>query len=213
MSEVKTYQQSSEPSDELPGTIWLRDDGSKAQRVLDGSWVEKGNWTEENDSMVSVDGGAVLGPITGNHGHAPLDSPAFTTNATLDGNDLATKAWTTDQLEALSDTLQGFIAASLSGSEGTITIGNNIVIGYGTLTSGQTIDLPPYANQEKALLREVKGVLASVASIQWYNHQYDGFAYTLSAGVDANLVVSCMAVGAGHGTYTGTVNYIVVCMR
>ena len=40
----------------------------------------------------------MTGAIEGAHGLLPTDSPAITTNATLDGDDLASKAWVNEQL-------------------------------------------------------------------------------------------------------------------
>lgn len=214
MSEVKTYQQADEPTDITPGTTWLRADGTKAQRDLSGAWVEKGSWTLEDDGMLPASGGAVTGAVTGNHGHAPADSPAFTTNATLDGEDLSTKTWVSEQIADLMTTIQDYIANALGGGESSITLGQNIAFGYGTLTHGETVPLPTYSTGVKAVKAEIVLLLPSWNEMSIHDsasaHQH--MTYYCSIDPDT-LAVSSYTDGDNEGTKYHPINYLIVCVK
>ena len=218
MSEVKTYQQADEPTDTTPGTGWLRADGTKAQRDLSGAWVEKGSWTLENDGMLPKAGGAVTGAVTGNHGHAPMDSPAFTTNATLDGEDLSTKPWVQEQLTNLQTELQNYIIEALGGGESSLAIGQNIAFGYGTLAHGATVPLPTYSSGVKAVKSEIVLLLASMYSAQDSTSDR-AIAIAAECWIDPDtlLVTARHRIVSGGGgsnwASDGSANYIIVCVK
>jgi hypothetical protein len=214
MAAVQTYFQADEPTDSAPGTIWLRSDGTKAQRDLSSAWVEKGNWLLEDDGLLSQEGGSVQGPITGNHGHAPTDSPAFTTVITLDGEEVPDKPWVTEQLANMQTDLQNYITEALSGGDSGVSIGNNLAFGYGQgLTNGSVVPLPKYADDTRATIGEV--VLLMVAA---GNNSFScnvNAQHNIYVSVDpATLIVTCYGVRLGTGnTWNGVASYFIVCQR
>jgi len=216
VSEVKTYQQADEPTDITPGTTWLRADGTKAQRDLSGAWVEKGSWTLEDDGMLPASGGAVTGAVTGNHGHAPADSPAFTTNATLDGEDLSTKTWVSEQIADLMTTIQDYIANALGGGESSIAIGQNIAFGYGSVDNGSVVPLPTYSSGVKAVKSEIVLLLPSIVYSNFrYRDQHRG---VITVAIDPTTLIATATYDNGHTetgdtTYDVTIGYIIVCVK
>ena len=216
MSEVKTYQQADEPTDATPGTGWLRADGSKAQRDMSGAWVEKGSWTLENDGMLPKAGGAVTGAVIGNHGHAPMDSPAFTTNATLDGDDLATKVWVAQQIADLMTTIQDYISNAISGGESSITIGQNFVLAYGTVANGGTVPLPTYSSGVKAVKSEITLLIPFLLDS---NFRYrDQHHCRITVGIDPDTLIATVTYDNGHReagdiAFTVTIGYAIACMK
>lgn len=216
MSEVKTYQQADEPTDATPGTVWLRANGTKAQRDLSGAWIEKGSWTLENDGMLPKAGGAVTGPVTGSHGHATLDSPAFTTNATLDGEDLATKAWVSEQIADLMTTIQDYISNAISGGESSITIGQNFVLAYGTVANGAAVPLPTYSSGVKAVKSEITLLIPFLLYSNFrYRDQHRG---CITIGIDPDTLIASVLWDNGHTeatdiSFTVTIGYAIACMK
>lgn len=216
MSEVKTYQQADEPTDVTPGTVWLRATGTKAQRDLTGAWVEKGSWTETNDGLLPLTGGAVTGPVTGSHGHAPLDSPAFTTNATLDGEDLSTKTWVSEQIADLMTTIQDYISNAISGGESSITIGQNFVLAYGTVANGGTVPLPTYSSGVKAVKSEITLL---IPFLLYSNFRYrDQHRSLITVGIDPDTLIATVTYDNGHTewldtNFTVTIGYAIACMK
>lgn len=220
---VNTYQQAGEPSDTTPGAVWLRADGTKAQRGLAGLWIEKGSWTQANDGMLSKNGGTVLGPVYGNHGHASIDSPAFTGVITLGGDEVPTKPWVLEQMTTLSDTLQSFITNAIGGAGGAgagtqVSIGNNLAFASGTIGDGGTISLPKYADGTRAVIGEVCGLLVSPYT-QTRGNGGEATAMAYECYVDpATLVVTVRTRitggggGANWGT-SGTANFLIICKR
>ena len=210
--EVKAYYQADEPTDLNPGTQWFRDDGKAYIRKPDLTWNETGRWTEKNMGHVDIQGDTMLGSLEGDHGLAPLDSPPFTGIVTVNGEEVATKAWTTEQLQALQESLQNFIGGQYSGSEGTITIGNNLAIGFGgPIEHGAAIPLPLYGDGSRAHNSEVWGVIPSLHAIQVHDGGEANNTYW-DISVDANLVVTCH-VTSRWPEYFGSVNYLIICKR
>ena len=214
MAEVKTYY-GTEPSDSSPGTMWLRTDGTKAQRDLSGVWIEKGSWTLEDDGLLSKEGGAVTGPVTGNHGHAPTDSPAFTTIITLDGEEVPDKPWVTEQMTNMQTDLQNFITEALSGGESGISVGNNMAFGYGTLAHGAAVPLPKYSDDTRATLGQI--VIMGAALV-------DTHAITPSRAGDnmlgykckidaATLVVTAQILMSYQDWVATDAQYWIICVR
>lgn len=220
MPVVNTYQQAVEPTDLTPGTTWLRDDGTAAIRKLDLSWNEIGNWELPYFNNLQRSGGTVLGPILGNHGLAPLDSPPFTGTPTINGVDAADKQWVTDQLTTLQGTLNDLLSNAISGTSGNITIGSNLTVGYGTVFDGGTIPLPVFADNTRADKTQVWGVLVSMNKAT-YGTGSEATAWSNDCSVDSNLLVKCglSITGGGGGANMGSAagasvaNYIVVCKR
>jgi hypothetical protein len=211
MAIVNAYQQADEPADAVAGTQWFRDDGTWAIMGLDLNWNEMGLWTMPDHGHLPVAGGTMIGNILGGHGLAGLESPAFTGSPTIEGDEIATKPWTTVQLDALQTTLQQFIASSFSGSDGTLTIGNNLAIGYGTVANGATIPLPKYADDDRASLSEVWAVIPSVRSLTGRSDSITSFNWTITCSVDANLLVTCTF--AGWSVPDASINYLIICTR
>lgn len=91
---------SSDPGALGAGSIWVNDTTGEfsCRDSTDSTWNVIFNIDIVNGGLLPVGGGNMTGAITGSHGLAPTDSPPFTTNATLDGDDLATKAYVLDQL-------------------------------------------------------------------------------------------------------------------
>jgi len=216
MAEVKTYQGADEPTDMAPGTTWLKDDGNAVIRKPDGTWNLIGQWTVPNMGMVDIQGDTMLGPLLGAHGLAPLDSPDFTGTVQVAGEEVATKTWTTEQLSDLQTTLEDFIGGQFSGSETTISIGNNLAIGYGNganaIPHGGAIPLPKYGDGSRAQLSEVVGVVVSVSSMAM-NDGAEANTYVWTVSVDANLTVTCKTVGTHWGEHDGSANYLIICKR
>ena len=223
MAEVKTYHGADEPTDMAPGTTWRKDDGKEFARKPDGTWVQTGRWTERNCGHVDIQGDTMLGPLLGQHGLAPLDSPPFTGMPTISGGEIATKTWTTDQLSDLQKALQDFISGQFSGSEGSITIGNNLAIGYGTRTNGQTIPLPVYGDKSNAFLTEVWAVMVSPADMGGSISGDIADIFTVHCSVDSSLLLSCYIkhtrpgwgnddIGIGDSGHA-LANYFIVCKR
>jgi len=218
MAEVKTYYQADEPSDVAPGAMWLRSDGTKAQRGLSSEWIEKGSWTEVNDGMLPVVGGSMLGPVSGNHGHAPIDDPAFTGVMTLNGEEIPDKPWVTAAIEALQETLQNFITQSLTGGDNSISVGNNLAIGIGEVADQGAITLPKFADDTRAVLGEVWGVLVSPKE---YHHGIGSEATIMAHECyhdPMTLIVTCRTriLSGGGGAVSaaaGTANYLIICKR
>ena len=216
MSEVKTYQQADEPTDVTAGTTWLRADGTKAQRDFSGAWIEKGSWTLEDDGMLPAAGGAVTGAVTGNHGHATLDSPAFTTNATLDGEDLSTKTWVSEQISDLMTTIQDYIANALGGGESSLAIGQNIAFGYGSVANGTVVPLPTYSSGVKAVKGEIDLLLPSIAYSNFTSRDQHRNYVTLS--IDPTTLIATATYDNQHNetgdtTYDVTIGYLIVCVK
>src|ERR1035437_7011845 len=212
MAVVSTYQQDDEPSDLTPGTGWLRGDGKEYVRKLDLSWNYVGEWQLSHKNNLPIEGGTMMGPILGSHGLAPLDNPAFTGAATQNGVDLADKDYLTNQLAALQLTLTSLITNQVGGTMGNITIGGNLAVGYGTVSDGGTIPLPIYADNVRASLSEVWGVLASMKSLTGHDGS-EANDWTFEVNVDASLNVTCTNVESHWGTFTGVASYIVMCKR
>lgn len=220
MAVASIYQQAVEPTDLTPGTLWLRDDGTSAVRKLDLTWNELGSWELPSWGNLPVAGGTMLGPILGNHGLAPLASPAFTGAPTINGIDAADKQWVTDQLTTLQSTVNDLISNAISGTSGNITIGSNLTVGYGTVQDGGTIPLPVFADNTRADKSQVWGVMVSMNNAA-YGTGSEATSWANKCTVDANLLVTCgvAIVGGGGGANTGstagtsTANYIVICKR
>lgn len=208
---VETYYQADEPPQTAPGTVWLRADGTKAQRGLSGQWIEKGSWTEENDGMMSVNGGTVLGPVLGNHGHAPLDSPAFLGTMTLNGEEVPDKPWVNDQIQAAVEAIQSFVNGVMTGGE-TISIGNDMAIGYGVVADGGTIPLPKYADGTRAILSEVWGVLPSLR-YTYFHFSAGTNLLGVNIRADANLLVTAKCEYGVANWVSVEANYIIICKR
>lgn len=221
MAVVNTYQQASEPTDLTPGTQWYRDDGKAYIRKLDLTWNYIGEWQRPNFNHLHVEGGTMLGPILGEHGLAPLNNPAFTGTATLNDVDLADKQWTSDQIEALQTSLENFITGTSNGTSGTLSIGNNLAIGYGQVKHGETIELPRYGGVagQRAALSEVWAVLPSIHDLEGWNSKGNDYSFQSQVSVDANLKVTCSWLSTENSTvgyiehYTGSINYIIICKR
>jgi hypothetical protein len=219
MGVVQSYYQADEPTDQTPGTIWYRDDGTMAQRDLSLAWVEKGNWLLTDNGMLSKEGGDVSGPVTGSHGHAPIDNPAFTGNITLDGEDVPDKPWVQAQMDALEETIQRFIAEALAGTDTTISIGNNMAVGVGTVVHGGAITLPKYADDTRADISEVWGApfVSPAALARGNGSEATGMAYECTVD-PATLIVTCrtrITSGGGGANWAadGTANYLIICKR
>jgi len=215
MSEAKTYQQASEPSDLTPGTTWLHDNGKAYIRKLDLTWNYVGEWELPNFHHLHLEGGSMLGPIGGAHGLCHSHNPAFTGTATLNDVDLADKQWISTQLEDLRSVLENYISGKMGGTSGNVTVGNNMAIGFGTVQDGATIPLPTYADNTRASKSEVWGVLPSIKSMVGSNHPYVAFQYNMTCSVDANLVASSKWSGGGyvHEAGQSQINYIIICKR
>jgi hypothetical protein len=213
MGIVNLYQQADEPSAETPaGTVWFRDDGTSAVKKIDLTWNELGSWQEENWGKLLVSGGTMLGPILGAHGLAELDSPAFTGTPTIEGDEIATKPWTIEQLDALQLEIQNFINGAFGGSGNTITIGNNLAMIKGTAAHGDTCALPAYADGDTAALADVWVALPSLESMLVHDGE-EANDVTWDIDIDANLLVTCQAAESHWGTQEGRIHYLVICKR
>jgi hypothetical protein len=220
MPVVSTYQQAIEPTDLTPGTTWLRDDGTAAVRKLDLTWNEIGNWELPNFGNVSIRGGTMLGPLLGAHGLAPLVDTPLTGVPTSNGIDLADQQWVKDQLTAMLTTINNLISNAIGGTNGNITIGSNLAVGYGTVADGGTIPLPVFSDNTRADKSQVWGVLVSMNNAA-YSTGSEATSWANKCTVDVNLVVTCGVSitsgggGSNHGSTDGasTANYIVICKR
>lgn len=214
---VSTYYQANEPSDTAPGTIWLRADGTKAQRGLSAEWIEKGSWTQENDGMLSTEGGTVLGPVHGNHGHAPIDSPAFTGTITLNGEEVPDKPWVQDQIDAAVESLQAFVNNIVGGDEG-FTVGNNLAIETGVVAHDGIIPLPKYADDTRAVHEEIWAMLVTMKhAAHSTSDRAAQIGHYCSVDPATRKVTARFTMEAGGGganwAGTGDANYIIICKR
>lgn len=100
MTQIAPYQQASDPGAVGAGVEWTNTTTGDVYRrdITNSAWNKMFNVGVVNGGLLPLAGGNMTGAITGSHGLAPLDSPAFTTNATLTSNDLATKAFVTNLL-------------------------------------------------------------------------------------------------------------------
>jgi hypothetical protein len=218
MAAVQTYYQADEPNETTPGTVWLRSDGTKAQRDLSGNWIEKGSWVLEDDGLLSKNGGAVVGPITGNHGHAPTDSPAFTTNITLDGEDVPDKPWVTAQIEDMQTALQTYVTEALSVGDTGISIGANLAFGYGIIAHGGTIPLPKYSDDTQATIGQICLLLVGPSTLaRASGGEATYWVYETSVDPTTLLVTARTRITSGGGGnnagVNGTANYSIICKR
>lgn len=212
MPQVNAYYQATEPSDLTPATRWYKDDGKLYIRKIDLTWNYAGEWQQPNLNHVHVEGATMLGPLLGNHGLAPLESPAFTGVATLNDIDLADKQWVSDQLTALQTTLNNTISNQIGGTTGNITIGSNMAVGYGTVADGGTIPLPVYSDNVRATKAQVWGVLVSMKSVTVHDgSEANDSVWEVSA--DVNLVVTANVNESHWGAKAGVANYIIICKR
>lgn len=100
MAQIAPYQQASDPGAVGAGVFWVNTTTGvfSVRNTANSAWVQIGNVNEANLGLLPLSGGTMTGAIEGAHGLLPTDSPAITTNATLDGDDLASKAWVNEQL-------------------------------------------------------------------------------------------------------------------
>lgn len=220
MPAVSAYQQAVEPTDLKPGTLWYKDDGKAYIRKLDLTWNYIGEWQLPNMHHLHLEGGTMLGVILGDHGLAPSNNPQFTGTATLNNLDLADKQWVTDQLAELQTTLSDLISNQIGGGSGTITIGNNLAIGYGEVADQGTVPLPKFADDKRATLAQVWAVMCSTKSCphssgseatNWVDECFVNTS-TLIVTCKIRIVSGGGGANAGSGT-SGTANYIIICKR
>lgn len=100
MALIQMYAQASDPGAVGAGYIWVNTTTGdmKVRNTANSDWTIIGNADAPNLGLLPLAGGTMTGSIEGAHGLLPSDSPAITTNATLDGDDLATKNYVTEQL-------------------------------------------------------------------------------------------------------------------
>lgn len=216
MAEVKTYFQATEPTDSTPGTRWINVDGSRKIRGIDGVYRDDGNINLETCGNLSRQGGNMEGAIGGNHGLAPLDSPAFTTSATLEDEEVATKTWAQSLVDDLEETLRDVITAAVDGSSPNLGIFDYLAVGYGSVAHGEAIPLPYYKlgavnGGTQAKLSELISVHVALKTIMSHSSDSSDLHPSWAISVDpATLVVTCQVVDADE-THTGTVNYSIIC--
>ena len=217
MSLVNTYYSATEPADTAPGTIWLRVNGTKAQRGLSGEWIEKGSWTEENDGMLSVNGGTVLGPVGGNHGHAPLENPQFTGTITCDGEEVPDKPWVLDQIQKVKDSITAFVNDIVNNTEG-FTVENNLAIEVGVVAHDGIIPLPKYADGTRAVHEEIWAMLVTMKhAAHSTSDRAAQIGHYCSVDPATRKVTARFLMEAGGGganwAGVGDANYIIICKR
>lgn len=167
--------------------------------------------------MLSLEGGTVLGPVQGNHGHAPLEDPAFTGVITLDGEEVPIKPWVLDQIQQVKASIQAFVNDIVNNTEG-FTVENNLTIETGVVAHDAVIPLPKYADGTRAVHEEVWAMMVSM------HHAADSTSDRAAqvgqyCSVDpATRKVTArhlMEAGGGGANWAGVgdANYIIICKR
>lgn len=163
LASVGIFMQAATPATSAAGNIWLNTTSGLwyIRNTSDTTWIQMGNFNSTYGGLLNRGGGNMTGAITGAHGLAPTDAPAFTTSITLDGQDLATEAWTTlqitDAVAAIGGTTGGSSSSSTSsGGTTSFQLGNKFASVTGTLPITTTGDgwiatvptLPAFSNPD-----------------------------------------------------------------
>ena len=156
------------------GDLWARNTANTA-------WIAIGNINQANMGLAPKSGFAASGAITGVSGWAPVDSPDFSTGASLEGVSLATVNDITAVTENIYSTIQTLVAEAMSAYQTNTTAQSNVAIHSGTLNfdgapdTAQTITLPTFASD---------GQMATQSQCKWVVTQEIGFIPTGLSGAN-----------------------------
>lgn len=169
------------PQNNLQGYQWQNGTTLYEWNTGTSQWVLIGNLGNSGYGLLSKAGGAVTGAITGPSGLAPIDAPNFTTSAKLNNVNLAT----VDDLSALETkinaTIDSKISSSISTTQSSLTIGNNIKI------TREIVAIPTNVDYEiPQPFWTANGV--NQEAIPWANSVW--FAYPVALGGNNNPITS-----------------------
>lgn len=165
------------PQNNLQGYQWQNGTTLYEWNTGTSQWIQIGNLGNSGYGLLSKAGGAVTGAITGPSGLAPIDAPNFSTSAKLNNVNLAT----VDDLSALETkinaTIDSKISSSISTSQSSLTIGNNIKITREivAIPTNTDYEIPPPFWTSNGVNQE---------QIPWANSVW--FAHAISLGGDNN---------------------------
>jgi len=128
------------------------------RNTSNSGWTLIGNVNNPFLGLATQSGFTATGAITGVSGWAPLDSPALTTTATLNGVPLATQNDLTNLQTALVNLINAEVTQSINTFLSQATLSSNIAMGFGTFTFTQdvgpvvvqTIPLPFFGDGSQA---------------------------------------------------------------
>ena len=158
------------------GHFWAQSDTGNyyARDTGDASWVFIMNLDQLNGGMLPLSGGTMSGAILGAHGLMPLSGGDFTAAPTINGNEIATQAYVTTQINWVLTQINAVVAQSLASIPRSMT--NQIAVQAGVspvLSNGGTftLPLPVYGDGTTASPAEVAGKYGAWAT---YSTNYDG---------------------------------------
>ena len=213
MAETKTFYQDAEPSDQTPGTQWIASNGTWKVRGTNSAWRRVGNVNLDTLGHLDRQGGSMEGAIEGNHGLAPLNAPNFITNALIDNEDLSSKNWVQDQLDALHDAITLQIESATGGSDTSLGLFDYLAIGQGYVAHGGAISMPKYklGAGNTALNTEIIGMIVSPREVYGRSDAITSFDWSIKCRVDSPTTVYCFF--DGWATAAASANYLVICAK
>jgi hypothetical protein len=121
------------------GIVYERDTGNN-------NWIAVGNSNLTNYGHLPTTGGAMSGAITGVTGWAPVSAPNFTSEAKLNGINLATVNDLASLQTSLESMISSLVSSEIASSSSTVSISNNLIVTWGTMAPatnfGDTTTLP-----------------------------------------------------------------------
>lgn len=183
------------------------------------AWVTVGNVNQTNLGLLPKTGGQMTGAITGTSGLSPVDSPDFTTTATLMGIPLATSTTLATTESNILNNIAPKIQEAVAASSVTLTVKSNIAIATGTKTftssTPQTIAVPTYPDGTSADPADCKWVVG-LKSGYWPCGRSDSNGDTnLAYDVEptSNRTFALWLKDAGGNYYNCEIAYMIIAVR
>lgn len=126
----------------------------KIRNSLNTAWTLYGNVDVDRLGLASRSGYTASGNITGVTDWATLNSPAFTTSATIDGINIATVNNVTNAKNMLNAIINSRVTTAINSYQRLLSVSDSVALGSGVLQfaygssppAAQTIPLPVFAS-------------------------------------------------------------------
>lgn len=230
------YVQASDPgavgfgyqwSDSSTGNIYVRNASNTA-------WKLVGNANQDNLGLAPKSGFDATGAITGVSGWAPVDSPDFTTAASLEGISLATSNDLTALRSSLLASIETLVAEQVavyansqqSVESSAVAVGAGILDFTSAPTVAQTIPRPVFASDNfTATYSQCKWIVSRInfTTVQnnvsggtdtWYYYEDGGVNVISDVTALTEPKFCCYWKNSGFGTPVGCqVGYIIIGLR
>ncbi len=195
-------------------TLWERDPSGTA-------WVNAGTLGVANMGMLPIQGGPVMGPITGPSGLAQLTGADFD-SLLVGGLPVGTKTYTDQQIAALKALIQSAVQAALLGSATVNNIRSNFASAQGvagfqtTDTTYFTVPPPSYPDGTPANPSDCIVLPYAYQHGPWPD-QTGGTSYMVTDYIKQkpgdHMSWTAYTDRAGGGIYPGTLGYSVIAFR